>query len=80
MIDVVTNQQIRVAAPPDGNPALRLPYSQVDDVKRLLDRHGIRYWVDSHIISMSGGPYMSSIYLYRATDPAKVQAILDSVP
>ena len=78
MLDIVTKEPLRISPNPGSNPSLRLPHTQVGQVTKLLDQHGIRYWVDSHIISMNGGPYIGSIYFYRETDPNKVQAILDT--
>jgi len=53
---------------------------QLDEIRQLLDRHGIRYEVDEYAISLDGGPEDTEINFGRGGDPHAIQAILDSVP
>jgi hypothetical protein len=55
-----------------------VPVSQVDELRRLFDSHGIRYWIDEHAFSIDDGPEMTVIYFGRGGDAASIQAILDS--
>jgi hypothetical protein len=80
MIDRTTHSQLRVSTDAGGNSYIRLPYSQVDEVRRALDKRGIRYSVDENIISLSGSPFMAMVRLGRGVDVNAIQAILDSVP
>ncbi len=59
-------------------PYLVLPYSRLDEVRGLLDRHGICFTVSENIISVNGGPETASIHFGRNGDAAAVQAALDS--
>jgi hypothetical protein len=80
MTDTTTRRPLRVSTDGTTRPYIRLPFSQVDDVRRLLDDHHIDYWVEEDVISLNGGPEVAVIDLGREGDAAAVQAILDSVP
>jgi hypothetical protein len=77
MVDATTNKPLRVSTS-ETRPYLMLPESQLEDVQRLLDRHGFRYWVEDEIVSFEGSPPEAMITFYRDVDAAKVQAVLDS--
>jgi hypothetical protein len=79
MTNVLTNKPLRVWAEESEWPWINLPVSQLDEVRRLLDEHDIRYQVDEHILSINEGPFTTLIKLRRGTDGKAVQAILDSV-
>ena len=79
MTDTTTKQRIHVSTDSAAGPYITLPFSQVDEVRRLLDNHRIRYWVDEDVISFDGGPEEAFINLGRDGDAVAVQAILDSV-
>src|SRR5262249_17505918 len=53
MIDQTTGLPMRVSPQETIGPYIRLPYDQVDDVRRLLDSHGIRHWVQDSILSLN---------------------------
>jgi hypothetical protein len=78
MINTANQEPIRVWAETPGWPDILLPYSQLEEVRALLDRHGIRYEVEDEVISLDGGPEMATINLAHGTDPSAVQAILDA--
>jgi hypothetical protein len=80
MIDVRYNKPLHVSMEYPPRPYIRLPFSQLNKVRQLLDNHQINYWVREYTISLDSGPEEIIIYLNRGTDVATVQAILDSVP
>jgi len=77
MTDATTHQRLRISTDGTAGPYIMVPVSQIDDVKRLLDDHQIRYWVEENVISVDGGPYISVVNLGREGNAAAVQAILD---
>lgn len=79
MIDVTTKKPLHVSTDGGAGPYITLPFSQLAEVRRLLETHSVRYEVDEDIISWDGGPETSEINLDRQADPEAVQAILDSV-
>ena len=78
MNDTATQKPLRVSTEGTAGPYIRLPFSQLEDLKRLLDEHRVRYWVDELAISINGSPEYIVINLGRAGDAKAVQAILDS--
>jgi hypothetical protein len=77
MIDEKTNNRLRVGADRVAGPYLMLPLAQLTSVCELLDRHAIRYWVDSNAISLDGKPAIIVINFGRTGDATQIQAILD---
>ena len=77
MIDTATGERRRVSIEGAGGPFIELPLSQVDEVRRHLDREAIPYWVDSLAISLDGEPETTVIKFSRYVDPARIQSILD---
>jgi hypothetical protein len=80
MTNTATQKPLRVSNEGTAGPYIMLPFSQLDEVRQLLDNQGIRYWVSEHAISMDGGPEMIIINFGREGDAAAVQAVLDSNP
>ena len=78
MTDSTTKTPLRVLDSTVG-PYIILPFSQLDEVRGLLDRGQIYYWVDENVISFNGGPEEATIYMGREGNAAAIQAILDSV-
>lgn len=79
MTDTTTQKPLRVSNEGTAGPYIMLPYSQLNDLQQLLDRHGVRYWVRENIISIDRGPAIVTVDLGRGSDLHAVQAILDSV-
>lgn len=79
MIDTATKKTLRVLTDGMAWPYIEVSVSQLDEVQRLLDSRGIRYWVDEIAISMNDSPAETYINFDRGADAAIVQAILDSV-
>jgi hypothetical protein len=78
MTDTMTKKPLRVTTDNPVWPFIELPLSQVDEVRRLLDSHGVSYSVDENAISWNGGPYTTTISLGRGGNAGAVQAILDN--
>ena len=78
MTDVTTQSPMRVSTLGGVGPYIRLPYSQIDDLKRILDKHGISYWVKENVISFDGGPEFAIVNFGRNGDANAIQAVLDS--
>jgi hypothetical protein len=78
MTDRTTGKPLRVWPAEGVGPYISVAVNQLDEVKRLLEGHGLSYWVEENIISINGGPYIATINLRRGTDANTVQAILDS--
>jgi hypothetical protein len=77
MIDTSTGERLQLSLVQDAGPYIDLPFSQVDEVRKRLDREGIPYRVDPDVISFDDGPEMAEINFSRYVDAARVQAILD---
>jgi hypothetical protein len=79
MIDAATKEKIRVSTDGTAGPYLMVSVGQLDEVRRLLDGRGVRYWVDEEVISLNGAPEIAVVNLGRSGDPRLVQALLDGV-
>ena len=78
MIDKVTNKPFKITPQEGGWPYIRLPLEQLEDVRHVLDAHGIRYHTSGSGVNFDNGPYIALIDLAYKTDVAKLQAILDA--
>ena len=79
MIDTTTRKRLHVSTLGDVGPFIMLPFSQVEEVGRLLDEHRIPFTVEEEVISLDGAPETAIIDLERGADVPAVQAILDKV-
>jgi hypothetical protein len=79
MSDKKTESPLRVKSDVVAGPFLMLPLSELPRVRERLDRHAIRYWVDSTAISLDGKPAKVVINFGRKGDAARIQAALDEV-
>jgi hypothetical protein len=77
MTDAATHKPLRVSTDGTAGPFIMVPLNQLDQVRQLLDRHRIRYWVEENAISLDGGPYITVINLGREGNAVAVQALLD---
>jgi len=57
-----------------------VPVTQLDKVRALLEENNTPIWVDEEAISLDGKPEIVVINLRRECNPARVQALLDSIP
>ena len=80
MTDVTTAKPLHVSTEGNVRPFIELPFNQVEDVRRILDGHGISHWVSEDVMSYNGGPEIAEIYFVRGADAAQIQAVLDSAP
>jgi hypothetical protein len=80
MIDVMTTKPLYVSTDGTAGPYIMVPVSQLADLRDLLDRHRVRYFVEEDAISLDGAPETVVVDLGHGADAAAVQAILDSVP
>lgn len=78
MTDATTQKPLRVSTDGTAGPYIMVPVSRLDEIRRLLDSRGIRYWAEENAISLDGAPEIAVINLGRGVDAAAVQAILDS--
>lgn len=79
MIDIRTEDQLRVSTDGTAGPYIMVPVSQLEDTQRLLDDRSIKFWVDEDVISLNGAPEVAVINLGRGADAQAIQAILDNV-
>jgi hypothetical protein len=77
VIDVMTNEPLRVSTDGTAGPYIRVPLDQLGVVRKLLDENRIPYLVDEDAISFNGRPYVTVVDLGRGTDANTVQRILD---
>jgi hypothetical protein len=56
-----------------------LPYTQLDEVRRILDENRISYWVEDEVIAIDDGPEIAYVEFPRSESEARIQALLDSV-
>jgi hypothetical protein len=78
MIDTTTRKPLRVSKLGTAPPFIRVPISQLDELRELLDGHKVRYRVEDEAVSLDGGPEIGIVDLGRGEDPAAVQALLDA--
>ena len=79
MIDAMTQKPLHVSNVGTAWQYIHLPVSQLAEVEQLLEKHGVRYWIDEDFISLDGAPETAVVNLGRGADADAVQAILDSV-
>ncbi len=80
MIDVVTTKPLFVSSDGTAGPYIMVPVSQLADLRDLVGKHRVRYFVEEDAISLDGAPEIAVVDLGHGADAAAVQAILDSVP
>jgi hypothetical protein len=79
MKDAMTKQPLYVSTDGTAGPYIMVPVTQLDELRQILDRQGIRYSVDEDAISLDGEPEVATVNLGRGGDAKGVQKILDSV-
>lgn len=77
MIDKMTKRPLRVSTDGVAGPYLMVPVDQLESVRKALDSHNIRYWVDADAISLDGEPAITVINFGFAGDADQIQSILD---
>lgn len=79
MIDSITKKPLHVTAAGTASPLIMAPFSQLDEIRQLLDKHSIQYSVDENVISLNDEPETAFINLAREADVPLIQAILDDI-
>jgi len=79
MIDATTRKPLSVSTDGTAGPYLIVQFLQLDDIRRLLDENGVRYWVGEDVFSFDGGPEEAMINFGRGADVDAIQAVLDGV-
>jgi hypothetical protein len=77
MIDEMSKDRLRIATDEIAGPYLMVPLAQLARLRERLDRHSVRYWVDSQAISLDGKPAVVVVNFGRAGDAARLQVLLD---
>jgi hypothetical protein len=79
MENLVSKQPICVWNDGTGGPYIMVPEAQLEQLRSILDQHGVRYWVDELVISFNEEPPEALVNFGRDADATAVQKILDSV-
>ena len=79
MSEETTKARYFVKSDAIAGPFLMLPLAQLAKVREILDRHAIRYWVDSFAISLDRKPAKIVINFGRTGDAARIQSVLDEI-
>ena len=77
MTDMLTKQRLNVAMDEKTGPYLMVPFEQLDELRDLLDRNRVRYYVDEYIITFNDEPEIATVRLGRGGDADAMQRILD---
>jgi hypothetical protein len=75
----MTKEPLYVSADGTAGPYIMLPFSQLAELRELLDSQKIRYSVDEFAISLDGGPETIVVDLGRGVDAQTVQSLLDTI-
>jgi hypothetical protein len=79
MTDKTTGKPLRVSTNGRSGPYLVVPVDQMSAVRGVLDRAGIRYWVDETAVSVDGKPAMTVVNFGKTMNPKEIQSELDRV-
>ena len=79
MSDTVTRNTLSVSTNGAAAPYIRVPVSQLDDIRQLLEKNNIHYRVHENVISLNGGPEIAVVDFGRGADIDAVRRVLDSV-
>ena len=79
MIDTSTKTPLRVWPGGTAGPYIIVPMTQLDELRQVLDKHGLRYWVDEFSIELNGAPATTFVNMKRGVEVTSLQMILDNV-
>ena len=79
MTEQTTREPIRLNIGERGYSSIHLLVSRLDEVKNLLTKNGVNYWVSDNYYSWNGGPEYAHIYLSIKSNLEQVRALLDSI-
>lgn len=80
MINSSTKRPLYVSTDGDAGPYIMVPVQQLEELRRLLDKSNVAYWVDEGAISLNGKPEITVVNLRRNADADAVQRLLDNAP
>ncbi len=80
MTDAMTRKPLAVSTGGTAGPYLVVQVLQLDEIRRLLDQHGVRYWVGEFALSMDGRPEKTFINFGPDADARAIQVALDGAP
>jgi hypothetical protein len=78
MASTNTNSQAQVTAYPTGWPYIMAPVDELTSIRKVLDEHRVRYWMDEMSISVNGQPFVSVINFPRHANAEEIQALLNA--
>lgn len=78
MTDIATKKPVQVRNEGTAGPYVRVPLDQVKEIEKLLNTHGIYYWVSEDAISFDNGPFITEINFGRKGDARAIQKVFDS--
>lgn len=78
MTDVATGRRVEVRGSNYG-PWLRASADQIERMRGVLDKNGIRYRVLENLLSINGGPEMGTVRFGYEAEGDAIQAILDTI-
>ncbi len=78
MLDIETNQPLRVGEDGDTGPYLLLPLDQLEAVQRVLDERGFVYSVSEDAIQLDDSPFIAIVDFARDESAARIQEALDA--
>lgn len=79
MIDVTTKERLLVSTDGTAGPYIMVPLSQLDVVTRLLEAHGVSFWIEEDAISFDDAPYIAVVNLEHDARADAIQSLLDGV-
>ena len=77
MIDAVSKEPLSVSTDGTVGPYIMVPFSQLDELCRLLDEHRVPYAVQANVISLNDEPEIAVVDLGYDGDALAVQALHD---
>lgn len=79
MTEQTTRKPIRLNVGDGGHASIHLLASRMEEVKNLLTKNGVTFWVSENFFSRNGGPEYGHIYLSIKTDIELVRTLLDLI-
>ena len=79
MIEQTIGKPITLNVGDRGYASIHLLASRLPEVRDILTKNGVNFWVSENYFSRNGGPEYGHIYLSIKTDIEKVRALLDSI-
>ncbi len=79
MTEQTTRKPITLLVGDRGHASIHLLGNRMEEVKDLLTKNGVTFWVSENYFSRNGGPEYGHIYLSIKTDIELVRTLLDSI-